>query len=51
VAVFVGLAVFGYYKSFLVLALNIAAHGLDGTSGITAPPPTSPVGILSHVCW
>jgi hypothetical protein len=28
VAVFVGLAVFGYYKSFLVLALGIAAHGL-----------------------
>jgi hypothetical protein len=28
VAVFVGLAVFGYYKSFLVLGLGIAAHGL-----------------------
>ena len=28
VPVFVGLAVFGYYKSFLVLGLGIAAHGL-----------------------
>jgi len=26
--VFVGLAVFGYYKSFLVLGFGIAAHGL-----------------------
>jgi hypothetical protein len=28
VAVFAGLALFGYYKSFLVLGLGIAAHGL-----------------------
>src|SRR5215831_16810252 len=28
VVVFVGLALFGYYKSFLVLGLGIAAHGL-----------------------
>lgn len=28
VFVFVGLAVFGYYKSFLALGLGIAAHGL-----------------------
>jgi hypothetical protein len=28
VLVFVGLAVFGYYKSFLALGLGIAAHGL-----------------------
>src|SRR5262245_17678277 len=28
VPVFVGLAVFGYYKSFLALGLGIAAHGL-----------------------
>ena len=28
VPVFVGLAAFGYYKSFLVLGLGIAAHGL-----------------------
>src|SRR5215467_441761 len=28
VPLFVGLAVFGYYKSFLVLGLGLAAHGL-----------------------
>src|SRR5262249_54200507 len=28
VPVYVGLALFGYYKSFLVLGLGIAAHGL-----------------------
>src|SRR5262249_20721954 len=28
VPVFVGLAVFGYYKSFLALGLGLAAHGL-----------------------
>src|SRR5215510_13863582 len=29
VPVFVGLAVFGYYKSFLVHGLGLAAHGVD----------------------
>src|SRR5215831_1753821 len=28
VVVFVGLAVFGYYKSFLALGIGVAAHGL-----------------------
>jgi hypothetical protein len=50
VPVFVGLAVFGYYKSFLApLGLVSSLMALDGTSGITVPLPTSPVGTLPHV--